>query len=154
MNMTLTNVTFNISEVPSHFARIAALNEIACEVGYANLSFYEGQAALADLYVNDKFKFLWPRFCPVFTRTINYRSQGIGSALLVKAIEYCQHKNYPTLTGILDPNGDRDRLTAFYRRFGFSVNKGFISLVLSPSPNLLHNDVFAYQSRRYTKHYT
>jgi len=95
--------------------------------GYAKVSVHRQQAKLGDIYVLDR---LLPRFkwCPWYKPRINYRNQGLGSQILRCVIIQCHILGIHELSGEIV--GDREALTLFYRRHGFSINGTVITLDL------------------------
>jgi len=55
----------------------------------------------------------------------DYQGQGIGTNILNDLIQYAdRNKKIVTLTPSSDFGGNKNRLTQFYKRFGFKMNKG------------------------------
>jgi GNAT superfamily N-acetyltransferase len=55
----------------------------------------------------------------------DYQGQGIGTNILNDLIQYADiNKKIVTLTPSSDFGGNKNRLTQFYKRFGFKMNKG------------------------------
>ena len=54
-----------------------------------------------------------------------YRDSGVGTKLMNDLIDYAdKNKKIITLTPSSDFGGNKNRLTQFYKRFGFKLNKG------------------------------
>lgn len=54
-----------------------------------------------------------------------YRESGIGTKIMNDLIDYAdKNKKIITLTPSSDFGGNKNRLTQFYKRFGFKLNRG------------------------------
>jgi len=111
--------------------RIEALLPNGHSVGYINIMIKDTVADLCDICVKDSYLYRWPSFMPIFLciqRKRNFQNKGIGSRLLVAAIEHSKSKGCLQMKGWM--HGDKIRLEKFYRSFGFQTCGNNIELDL------------------------
>ena len=108
-----------VTELPDFNAfRVDAVLPNGHSVGYINISLKGTISDICDLCVKDSYMYLWPNFMPVFLsikRNRNYQNKGIGSRLLVTAIEHSKANGCTQMKGWI--HGDKVRLERFYRSF-------------------------------------
>lgn len=125
-----------VTELPDFNAfRVDAVLPNGHSVGYINISLKGTISDICDLCVKDSYMYLWPNFMPVFLsikRNRNYQNKGIGSRLLVTAIEHSKANGCTQMKGWM--HGDKVRLERFYRSFGFEISGINIKLDLENIP--------------------
>ena len=89
------------------------------KAGHLHICRSEDVAEIADIVVSE-YKTYRFNLLPVFKKTVSFRNQGVGTALLKEAIELCRKSHIKVIKGNIV--GDTDRLIKWYRKNNFEVN--------------------------------
>ncbi|CAI0849428.1 GNAT family N-acetyltransferase [Serratia grimesii] len=110
-NKSLSSMTLspekikNITILTNNFDKIILIKAMSNgnKLGYLNFTQYDGaNLKLADIFVFE-----------------NYRNLGVGTELLKKSIELAASLGVKKIFGVMV--GEIERLTIFYKSFGFSI---------------------------------